>query len=139
MRRWRPRPHDARAAAARDAPPPLPFEERLHAALGSACTSLRPPPRRRVSEWADENFYLSPESAAEPGRWKCLPYQVGILDAFSDPLVESVAWMKSARVGYTKCVNIVIGYHIKYDPCPISVVQPTIEDAEGSAKKNSRR
>jgi phage terminase large subunit GpA-like protein len=88
-----------------------------------------------VSEWADEKFYLSPESAAEPGRWKCMPYQVGILDAFSDPLVESVAWMKSARVGYTKCVDIVIGYHIEYDPCPISVVQPTIEDAEGFSKE----
>jgi phage terminase large subunit GpA-like protein len=46
----------------------------------------RPPPRLSLSAWADENFVLSAESAAEPGRWKTLPYQRGILDAFTTPL-----------------------------------------------------
>lgn len=88
-----------------------------------------------LSEWADEHFYLSAESAAEPGRWRTLPYQRGILDAISDRSVVRVSVMKSARVGYTKCVNAAVAYHIHHDPCPIMVVQPTVEDAEGYSKE----
>lgn len=93
-----------------------------------------PPPRLTLSEWADEYAVLSAESAAEPGRWATLPYQKGILDAFTDPRVEIVVCMKSARVGWTKILNHVIGYHIHQDPCPIMVVQPAVEDAEGYSK-----
>jgi terminase, large subunit len=97
--------------------------------------ALRPPPKLTLSEWADEHFRLSAESAAEPGRWRTLPYQRGILDAITDPAVTRVSVMKSARVGYTKCVNAAIAYHIHHDPCPILVVQPTVEDAEGYSKE----
>lgn len=96
---------------------------------------LRPPPKLSLSEWADQFFYLSAESAAEPGRWRTLPYQRGILDAITDPDIVRVSVMKSARVGYTKCVNAAIGYFIHQDPCPILVVQPTVEDAEGYSKE----
>jgi phage terminase large subunit GpA-like protein len=95
----------------------------------------RPPPKLSLSEWADEHFYLSAESAAEPGRWRSLPYQRGILDAITDPAIERVSVMKSARVGYTKCMNAAIAYHMAQDPCPILVVQPTVEDAEGYSKE----
>jgi phage terminase large subunit GpA-like protein len=97
--------------------------------------SLRPPPRLNLSDWADRYFYLSPESAAEPGRWRTLPYQKGILDSITDPAVERVTLMKSARVGYTKCIGAAIGYYMHQDPCPILVVQPTIEDAQGYSKE----
>ncbi len=95
----------------------------------------QPPPRLSLSEWADRYFYLSAESAAEPGRWRTLPYQRGILDAITDPVVERVTLMKSARVGYTKCINAAIGYYMHQDPCPIMVVQPTVEDAQGYSKE----
>jgi len=88
-----------------------------------------------LSEWADKEFVLSAESAAEPGRWRTLPYQRGILDAFSDPAVEQISVMKSARIGWTKCMNIVVAYHMVQAPCPIMVVQPTVEDAEGYSKE----
>jgi phage terminase large subunit GpA-like protein len=42
--------------------------------------------------------------------------------------------MKSARVGYTQCVNAAIAYFMAEDPCPIMVVQPTVDNA----KKYSR-
>lgn len=95
----------------------------------------RPPTRLSLSEWADEHAVLSAESAAEPGRWRTLPYQRGIMDAISDPSVEQVWVMKSARVGYTKIFGHAIGYYIHHDPCPIMVVQPTVEDAEGYSKE----
>jgi phage terminase large subunit GpA-like protein len=97
--------------------------------------ALRPPRRLKLSEWADEHFYLSAESAADPGRWKTIPYQREPMDAISDPTVEQVSFMKSARVGYTKMLNAAVGYHIHQDPCPVQVVQPTLEDASGYSKE----
>lgn len=107
----------------------------LAALFDARRSDWRPPPRLSLSEWADANFYLSAESAAEPGRWKTLPYQRGILDSITDPAVERVTLMKSARVGYTKCINAAIGYYMHQDPCPILVVQPTVEDAQGYSKE----
>lgn len=94
-------------------------------------------PRRRVpgSTWADEHFYLSAESAAEPGRWRTLPYQREPLDAMTDPGIEQVTFMKSARIGYTKMLGAAVGSYIDQDPCPIAIVQPTIDDAKNYSKE----
>lgn len=100
-----------------------------------ALEAWRAPARMPLSEWADQHFYLSAESSAEPGKWTCLPYQRGPLDAFTDPDIERVTMMKSARVGWTKCLNAVIAFYMHQDPCPIMLVQPTIEDAEGYSKE----
>lgn len=105
------------------------------ALIADALRAWRPPPRLKLSEWADANFYLSPESAADPGRWKTLPYQREILDAFTDPTIERVYVMKSARIGWTKCMNALIAYCMAADPCPIMIIQPTIEDAEGYSRE----
>lgn len=99
-----------------------------------AFKTWQPPPELTLSQWADEKFYLSPESSAEPGKWRTYPYQRGPMDAMTDPRIERVTFRKSARVGYTKMVNIAIGYHIEQDPCPQLVVQPTIDDAQGYSK-----
>ena len=95
----------------------------------------RPPPRLRLSEWADQNFYLSVESSAEAGRWRTIPYQRGMLDAITDPWAVNVSIMKSARVGYTKMIDIAAAYYIVHDPCPIMIVQPTETDAEEFSKE----
>lgn len=96
----------------------------------------KPPPRLTLSQWADERFYLSPESSAAPGRWSTLPYQRELMDVITDPRVYQVSVIKSARVGYTKgCVDAAIGYFIDHDPCSILVVQPTVEDAKGFSKE----
>ncbi len=97
---------------------------------------VRPPPKLSLSEWADEHFYISSESAAVPGRWKTLPYQKGIMDAVSDPAVTQITLMKSARVGYTLMINATIGYYIHQDPSTIMVVQPTVDDAKGYSKES---
>ncbi len=101
----------------------------------AAFEAFRPPKKLSLSEWADSYAYLSAESSAEAGRWHTLPYQKGIMDAITDPKIEQVTVMKSARVGYTKILNHVIAYHIHQDACPIMLVQPTIEDAQGYSKE----
>jgi phage terminase large subunit GpA-like protein len=94
----------------------------------------RPPPRLSLSEWADRYGVLTGD-AAEKGRWVTLPYQRGIMDAFTDPTVETVVCMKSARVGWTMILGHVIGYYSHQDPCPVMVIQPIVEDAENYSKE----
>lgn len=95
-----------------------------------------PPPRLTVAEWADRERVLSPEASAEPGRWKTerAEYLRGILEAFSDPTVESVVVQSSAQVGKTEVLNNVAGYFIDQDPAPIQVVYPTLEMATAWSK-----
>lgn len=95
-----------------------------------------PPPKRTVSQWADEFRRLSSEASAEPGAWMTTraEYQRGIMDAVSDPAVHTVVVMKSAQVGWTEIINNTVGYHIHQDPAPIMVVQPTIEMGEAWSK-----
>lgn len=96
---------------------------------------LKPPPRLNLSDWANEYFRLSAESAAQAGRWTSLPYQREILDSITDPKVTHVSVMKSARVGYTLMVSAALGYYIHQEPCSILMVQPTVDDAKGYSKE----
>lgn len=92
---------------------------------------IKPDPRLSLSEWMEREFVLSSESSAVSGRIQLYPFQRKIADAITDPEIERVTVMKSARVGYTTILKAAIGYHIDQAPCPIMVVQPTIQDAEG--------
>src|SRR5690606_41932001 len=78
------------------APPPFPYTTLFR--------SLEKPLPLRLSEWAEQHFYLSPESSYIEGRWECLPYQPAIMDCISNDDIRSVTLMKSARVGYTKII-----------------------------------
>lgn len=110
-------------------------ENNLLRVKNAAFMAFRPPEKLTLSEWADRYAFLSAESSAEGGRWHTLPYQKGIMDAITDAKIEQVTVMKSARVGYSKILNHTIAFHIHQDPCPIMLVQPTIEDAQGYSKE----
>lgn len=100
-------------------------------------SNLLPPPDITISEWADRYRYLSSKSAAEPGRWKTnrAPYQREPMDAFSDEHVKKVVLMWGAQMGKTDSVILnPLGYHAKEDPCPIMILQPTVEMAETVSK-----
>ena len=56
----------------------------------TAFGSFKPPKKLSLSDWADQNAYLSAESSAEGGRWKTLPYQKGMMDAITNPDIEQV-------------------------------------------------
>lgn len=92
--------------------------------------ALRPPPKLSLSEWADRHAYLSIETSADAGKFKSFHYQDGMMDAVTDPSVSKITIMKSARVGYTKLLDHVVGYYIHQDPAPILIVQPTESDAD---------
>ena len=98
--------------------------------------ALTPPPRQTVSQWADAERHLSPESSAEPGRWRTdrAPYTRGVMDAVSDPDIETVVCMFSAQTAKTEILNNIVGYHISRDPCPILFVQPTVDMGKAWSK-----
>ena len=89
-----------------------------------------------ISEWADAKRRLSSEASAEPGRWRTerAIYQRGIMDAISDPAVESVVVMSSSQTGKTEVLLNTVGFHIDQDPAPVMVVMPTERDAETWSK-----
>ena len=96
--------------------------------------NLRPPPKLSLSQWAGRHAVLSRETSAQTGRFQAFPYQVGMMDAVTDPSVGMITVMKSARVGYTKVLDHIVGYFVHQDPSPILVVQPRVEDAEDYSK-----
>lgn len=107
----------------------------LHKVLSTARKSnLQPPPRLTLSQWAERYAVLSRETSAQTGRFRAFGYQRGMLDAVTDPTVEKISVMKSARVGYTKMMDHAVGFFLHLDPSPILVVQPRVEDAESYSK-----
>jgi phage terminase large subunit GpA-like protein len=96
----------------------------------------KPPPKWKVSQWADSTRKLSSEASAEPGQWDTVraEYQREIMDAVNDPATERVVIMSSAQVGKTEVLNNVVGYYIDYDPCPMLMLQPTLEMGETWSK-----
>lgn len=95
-----------------------------------------PPPNLKISDWADAYRKLSPESSAESGSWKTsrAPYQREIMDAFNDPNIQRIVFMKSAQVGATEILLNVIGYYIDQDPSPMLVMQPTLQMGQAFSK-----
>ncbi|MGH9390952.1 MAG: phage terminase large subunit family protein, partial [Vicinamibacteria bacterium] len=65
-----------------------------------------------------------------------MPYQAGILDAFFEPGIETVAVQASSQVGKTSAAVVMVAYHIAHDPCPILVVEPTVDPMAKDFSKN---
>jgi phage terminase large subunit GpA-like protein len=56
------------------------------------------------------------------------------MDAVTDPGIETITVMTSARIGKTEILNNALGYHIDQDPCPVLMVQPTLDAAQHWSK-----
>jgi len=99
-------------------------------------STLAPPPKYTVSEWADARRRLSAEASALPGRWrtKVVEFMREPMDCIGDPRVHRVVIMAAAQVAKTEVLLNVIGYCIDYDPSPIMVVQPTLDMAQTFSK-----
>ena len=56
------------------------------------------------------------------------------MDACSDPEIQEVVVMAGAQLGKTEALLNIIGFHIHHNPCPILVLQPTLEMAQAFSK-----
>ena len=102
----------------------------------SAAQTLKPPEKLSVSEWADKRRVLDEKTSAQPGQWKtsATPYLKGIMDAFNDPEIEEVIFVKPTQVGGTEAMMNMLGYCIEQDPSSALVVYPTLDLAEYASK-----
>jgi len=97
---------------------------------------MKGPTKQTVSEWADDARYLAPESSAEPGKWftSRAPYLRGIMDAFTDPTVKIITFIKSAQTGGSEVLLNILGYIVDNDPGPALLVQPSLDEAKHFSK-----
>ncbi|MFX3635444.1 MAG: phage terminase large subunit family protein [Candidatus Pristimantibacillus sp.] len=104
--------------------------------IASSLQVLKPPEKLTVSEWADRYRILDMKTSAEPGRWSTdrTPYLRGIMDAFTNPLIEEIVFVKPTQVGGTEALNNMFGYVVAQDPGPALVVYPMLELAEHVSK-----
>lgn len=87
-----------------------------------------------ASQWADQNFYLSPESSGQEGPWTTLPNQVAILDLMGADEPRIVDLQKSARLGYTKMLVAATAYRLEHKRRNVAHFQPTDGDAKEFCK-----
>ena len=99
-------------------------------AISEGLETFRAKVPMRGAGWADENFYLSPESSGTEGRWKTYPYQIALLNWMTSDDIEEVNVMKSKRVGYTKCLLAAVGSSIEQKNRNVAIWQPTDGDAK---------
>lgn len=101
----------------------------MREAFRRAASALRPPEALSYSAWAAKNFRLVDDGSSERFRpWK---FQLGILDAMGDPLIERVSVIKAARTGYTKSLVATIGAFAANDPSAMMLLMPTDDDTRG--------
>jgi phage terminase large subunit GpA-like protein len=89
-------------------------------------------PRERltVTEWANKHRQLTSGNMPGPYDVRLTPYLQGVMDAFTEPGVSIVDFVKSSQVGGTEAVNNMLGYSIDHQPGPVLVVYPTEKDSK---------
>lgn len=105
------------------------FQEAMHC--------FAPAPDIKVSKWAEENRILSRESSSAPGKWRndTAPYQVEIMDSVNDPEIEDIVVMSCSQIGKNEILNNIIGSFADVDPCPMLMIEPSLELAEDYSKR----
>lgn len=102
----------------------------LRTTISEALALFKPPPRLNVDEWAEQYRFLSPESAAEPGKWHnsrnpILMEPMSVLSPTSE--YHTVVCKFSSQTGKTEIMNNFCGYIIHQDPGPCLVLQPNVK------------
>jgi phage terminase large subunit GpA-like protein len=93
--------------------------------------ALRPPARKRLSEWVEDHRVIPAGKSSAPGPWRNAraPHLVGVMDALTDPQVERVTLMCPAQVGKSEvAINLVL-YSLVEDPGDVLVVMAREDDA----------
>jgi len=90
----------------------------------------RPVERLAVAEWANKYYQLTGGDMPGPYAVQTTPYMQGVLNAFTEPDKEVIDFVKSAQVGGTTALNIMVGYAIDQRPGDILYTYPTERDAK---------
>lgn len=91
-----------------------------------------PPPKLKISDWADNFRQIPREASSEPGSWNTnrAPYQREMMNASCSALTERVVMMTAAQIGKTEILLNTLGYYVDKEPSPILMINPTKEMSE---------
>lgn len=110
--------------------------KKINRIIKPALSYFKPPENLSLSEWADKYRILSPESSAEPGKWRTsrTPYLKRIMDCLTDPKVRLITAVAASQVGKSEIELNAIGYIIDQAPGSIMYVHPNLKAAEKFSK-----
>jgi len=112
-------------------------DPQMDALVQRAFARVGPPPKLTVSEFADAHIIVtSGPLAGAKWRTQFAPYQRGIMDAVHEKGVQTIVVMGSSQWGKTACGVNIVAYHIAHDPCPILVVEPSVDPMGKDFAKN---
>ena len=63
-----------------------------------------------------------------------MPYQRGVIDAISDPNVDTVVIISGGQIGEKKRLLCALGFYISSDPSPVLFLHPALEMTQALAK-----
>ena len=111
---------------------PEQIKTRIDKIIKPSLEYFKPPEKLTLSQWADKYRYLSPESSAEPGRWRTArtPYLKRIMDCWTDPKVRLITAVAASQVGKSEVELNAIGYAIDQAPTSIMYVHPNLKAAQ---------
>lgn len=100
--------------------------------------ALAPPKPISVSEWANQNIILLPETAREPGpyRWQRTPYARDIMDLYKHPDVHHIVLKWGTQLGKSVILYNILGYSIDQNPFSTLLIYPS--DDEGKTVSRTR-
>lgn len=96
--------------------------------LIDALRACRPPDDMTVTEFADLHELKDRENSI-PFRSSLTPYLVEVLNAFIDPEVDELWFVKPTQVGGTRALFCMLAYVIAQDPDDAMIVYPTLDVA----------
>lgn len=82
-----------------------------------------------VSRWAELNRVVDRGARRGPWRNDVLPFLTEIMDAYCDPDVREIVFMKSSQVGGSECIVNMIGYAIDVRPGEMCYMAETEDKA----------
>tara|TARA_R110000824_G_scaffold180061_1_gene360440 strand:+ start:533 stop:2389 length:1857 start_codon:yes stop_codon:yes gene_type:complete len=82
---------------------------------------FEPRKKQSVSDWAEENVFLSERVTEQAGLYRTSshPYVREILDSFADPSVKKISLCWGSQTGKTTTIYVGVGWSIDIQPSPI--------------------
>lgn len=112
------------------------MNRRLLKTLERVRAKAAPPPKLKISAWADRFLYLPSESASEPGKFYCdrFPWEREVLDAPLDSAVADIILRWGKQLGKSQILQAVAAYFAHWEPSPVILKLPS----KVAAEQNSR-
>ena len=106
--------------------------------LDSMLSSLRPPPRAPIWQWAEASIVFGTrQPTARPGPYSVAltPYARAIYDALQDEEIREVVVKKAAQMGATMIGLIWFLYNAANDPAPMLAILSTDDVSDATAER----